>query len=207
MKVIDISMEIHEEMTVYKNKEEKRPRLEGINRLSVHGSYETLMTINLHTGTHVDAPLHMMQEGATMETYGLERFITTCKVIDLTWAHHCITDEDLMNYTIEAGDTILFKTRNSKEDAFDPEFVYLTKEGAAYLAEKGVNGVGIDALGIERAQANHESHRLLFESGAFILEGLRLKGVEQGEYDLIALPIKIKSVEASLVRAVLVQRD
>jgi arylformamidase len=207
MKVIDISMEIHEEMTVYKNKEEKRPRLEGINRLSVHGSYETLMTINLHTGTHIDAPLHMMQEGATMETYGLERFITSCKVIDLTWAHHCITDEDLMNYTIEAGDTILFKTRNSKEDAFDPEFVYLTKEGAAYLAEKGVNGVGIDALGIERAQANHESHRLLFESGAFILEGLRLKGVEQGEYDLIALPIKIKSVEASLVRAVLVQRD
>ena len=207
MKVIDISMEIHEEMTVYKNKEEKRPTIEGINRLNVHGSYETLMTINLHTGTHIDAPLHMMQEGATMEIYELERFITSCKVIDLTWAHHCITDEDLMNYTIEAGDTILFKTRNSKEDAFDPEFVYLTKEGAAYLAEKGVNGVGIDALGIERAQANHESHRLLFESGAFILEGLRLKGVEQGEYDLIALPIKIKSVEASLVRAVLVQRD
>jgi len=207
MKVIDISMEIHEDMTVYKNKEEKRPTIEGINRLSVHGSYETLMTINLHTGTHIDAPLHMMQEGATMETYGLERCITSCKVIDLTWVHHCITDADLMNYTIEPGDTILFKTRNSREDAFDPEFVYLTKEGAAYLAEKGVNGVGIDALGIERAQANHESHRLLFESGAFILEGLRLKGVEQGEYDLIALPIKIKSVEASLVRAVLVQRD
>ncbi len=207
MKVIDISMEIHEDMTVYKNKEEKRPRIEGINRLSVHGSYETLMTLNLHTGTHIDAPLHMMQEGATMETYALERFITSCKVFDLTWVHHCITDEDLMNYTIEAGDTILFKTRNSREDVFDPEFVYLTKEGANYLAEKGVNGIGIDALGIERAQANHESHRLLFESGAFILEGLRLKGVEQGQYDLIALPIKIKSVEASLVRAVLVQRD
>lgn len=142
-----------------------------------------------------------------METYALERFITSCKVFDLTWVHHCITDEDLMNYTIEAGDTILFKTRNSREDVFDPEFVYLTKEGANYLAEKGVNGIGIDALGIERAQANHESHRLLFESGAFILEGLRLKGVEQGQYDLIALPIKIKSVEASLVRAVLVQRD
>lgn len=207
MKVIDISMEIHEEMSVYKNKEEKRPKIEGINRLSVHGSYESLMTINLHTGTHIDAPLHMMQEGATMESYGIERFITPCKVIDLSHVNQGISDEDLLDYTIDTGDTILFKTRNSKEDAFDSEFVYLTKEGAAYLAQKGVNGVGIDALGIERAQPNHESHQLLFESGAFILEGLRLKEVEEGEYELIALPIKIKSVEASLVRAVLIQRD
>ncbi len=204
MKVIDISMEIHEEMQVYKNKEEKRPAIEGINRHKVHGGYETLLTINLHTGSHIDAPLHMLEDGDTMEGYDLSRFVTTCIVLDLTWVHSAITAEDLMNYTIRPGDTILFKTRNSASDAFEDEFVYLTKDGAAYLATLELNGVGIDGLGIERGQANHESHRLLFQSGAFILEGLRLHDVEQGIYKLIALPLKIRSVEAAPVRAVLI---
>lgn len=207
MKIIDISMEIYEEMPVYKNKEEKKPELEGINRLRVYGSYETLLTMNLHTGSHIDAPLHMIQEGQTMESYDLGRFVTQCKVLDLTWVHTAITAEDLMNYTINPGDTILFKTRNSNDELFVEEFVYLTKDGAEYLSEFKLNGVGIDALGIERGQDNHETHRILFETGTFILEGLRLKDVDQGEYQLIALPLKIREVEAAPVRAVLVVAD
>lgn len=204
MKIFDISMEIHEEMPVYKNNEDKKPELEGINRLRVYGSYETLLTMNLHTGTHIDAPLHMIQDGKTMESYSLERFVTPCKVLDLTWVHTAITAEDLMNYTINEGDTILFKTRNSNDDVFVEDFVYLTKDGAEYLSEFKLNGVGIDALGIERDQENHDTHRILFDSGAFILEGLRLKDIAQGEYQLIALPLKIREVEATPVRAVLV---
>lgn len=207
MKIMDISMQIHEGMPVYKNKDEKKPIIEGINRLAVHGSYETLLTMNLHTGTHVDAPIHMLQEGETVESYSLERFITPCKVLDFTWVHNGITAEDLMNYTIHKGDTILLKTRNSNDESFNPDFIYLTKDGAAYLAALELNGVGIDALGIERGQMNHESHCQLFESGAFILEDLRLKGVAQGTYNLIALPIKIKDVEASPVRAVLIEGE
>lgn len=204
MKVIDISMEIHESMQVYKNKDEKRPSIEGINRLHVSGSYETLLTMNLHTGSHIDAPLHMEEDGATMETYDLKRFVTTCKVLDFTWVTSSITAEDLMNYTIEKGDTLLFKTKNSNDDVFNPAFIYLTNEGAKYLSEFELNGVGIDGLGIERGQANHDSHKYLFDKGTFILEGLRLKNVEQGIYQLIALPLKIRNVEAAPVRAILI---
>ncbi len=207
MKIIDISMEIHENMQVYKNKEEKKPIIEGINRLHVNGSYETSLTMNLHTGSHIDAPLHMLEDGATMESYALDRFVTPCKVLDFTWVKSAITAEDLMNYTIEKGDTLLFKTKNSTDDVFNPSFIYLTDDGAKYLSEFELNGVGIDGLGIERGQTNHESHKLLFDKGTFILEGLRLKNVEQGNYQLIALPLKICRVEASPVRAVLISSE
>lgn len=124
MKVIDISMEIHEGMQVYKNKEEKKPTLEGINRLHVKGSYETLLTMNLHTGSHIDAPLHMREEGGTMESYELDRFVTTCKVLDFTWVSNAITAEDLMNYTIEKGDTLLLKQRiQMKRTLIRPLFI------------------------------------------------------------------------------------
>lgn len=207
MRFYDISMTIEPTMTVYKNKDSKRPRFLQSASFDQQGVYETDLHLNLHTGTHVDFPLHTIPGGSTSSQERLEDFYGSCKVLDLTHLVDHISREDLEKYAIEKGDFILFKTRNSFVEPFDYDFVYLDKSGAEYLRDKEVRGVGIDTLGIERNQANHPTHDLLLGNGILILEGLRLALVEPNEYTLTAFPIKIKDVEASLVRAILIEKE
>lgn len=205
MNIIDISMTINETMTVYKNKLEKKPLIKTSANHAQHGSHETTITLNLHTGTHIDAPLHMIPAGATIENYPLSQFITRARVIDMTLCTSHISKADLIHHPIQAGEFVLLKTRNSFLEPFDFEFVYLAEDAATYLQEIGVAGVGIDSLGIERNQSHHPTHTILLSNHIAILEGLRLGHVEAGVYLLICLPLKIDHVEASLTRAVLVE--
>ena len=203
MKIIDISMEITPDMTVYKNIDAKRPKISLVSTHEKNGVQETAATLNMHTGTHIDAPLHMIDHGKAIAATELSRLITPCRVLDLTDVQSGITAEDLKKKPMNAGDFILLKTRNSFTEAFDFDFVYVEQSGAEYLAEKGIIGVGIDALGIERSQPGHETHRILLGNDIPIIEGLRLKDVSEGEYTLVALPIKLNAADASLMRAVL----
>lgn len=205
MKLYDISMTIEANMMVYKNLEEKKPEFTNAANFETASHYETNLKMNLHTGTHIDAPLHMIKDGETIETYSLERFITKAKVLDFTSVVGMIDAEDLKSKDIKKGDFILLKTQNSFEECFNLEFVSLAEDGAKYLAELDINGVGIDALGIERSQPNHMTHIRLLKAGVIILEGINLKEVAEGAYQMMALPIKIDSVEASPVRAVLIE--
>ncbi len=204
MKIHDISMEISEKMPVYNGRKEKSPIFKTVNNLKSGSSYQTSLDINMHTGTHMDAPLHMVEGGETLESIELEKVITKCRVIDLTDVSEKISKNNLESNEIQKGDFILLKTKNSTENILENDFIYLDKAGAEYLRDKKIKGVGIDSLGIERAQPAHETHITLFEAGIVILEGLRLDGVDEGEYFLFAAPLKIKGVEASLVRAVLI---
>ncbi|MBB6214433.1 arylformamidase [Anaerosolibacter carboniphilus] len=205
MKIYDISMDIYEDMTVYKNKLEKKPKIVVTQDHTTGSSYTSYITMEMHTGTHIDAPLHMIDGGETMELYAVENFVRKCKVLDLTDAEDTITKELLQRKSIEKGDFVLLKTKNSFTEAFDFQFVYLEKSGASYLKEIGIAGVGIDALGIERDQSDHETHKILLSQGISIMEGLRLKGVEEGEYILCAPPLKIRNVEAAPTRAILIE--
>jgi arylformamidase len=207
MKIYDISMEIHPGMPVYKNKEDKRPVLTVRNNLSGGGTYESRIQMDLHTGTHVDAPLHMLPGGATVDKIDPGKMVTKCKVFDFTGLPDRITRDDLARKDIQQGDFILLKTRNSYANHFDFAFVYLDGGGAAYLQNLEVAGVGIDALGIERNQPGHETHKLLFQAGIVILEGLMLGEVEEGEYLLVAAPLKIKGAESAPARALLLKED
>jgi arylformamidase len=99
---------------------------------------------------------------------------------------------------------VLLKTRNSFEDLLEGDFVYLDGSGAQYLKELGIVGAGTDALGIERAQPEHETHKTLLEAGIIILEGLRLADVPVGEYLLISAPVKI-AAEGAPARAMLIE--
>ena len=205
MKLYDISMAIEPEMMVYKNLESKKPKLLNSANYSNASHYETDIHMNLHTGTHFDAPLHMIEDGDTMEVYNLDQFITQCKVVDLSEVVGMIHKEDLVSKGIDRDDFILLKTRNSFEDTFNPEFISLADDGADYLAELEIKGVGIDALGIERGQPSHGTHKALLSKRIPILEGLQLAEVPEGVYQLIALPIKITGVEAAPTRAVLLE--
>ncbi len=203
MKIIDISMKITPDMMVYKNKEDKKP---VIKRTSTHEKdrmQETQLTINMHTGTHMDAPLHMIAGGKTIESTDLSSLIAPCRVLDLMSVSDHISEADLKEKAINAGEFILLKTKNSHDDTFNFDFIYLDKSGAEYLKEKGIIGVGTDALGIERSQPNHDTHQVLLGNDIPIIEGLRLKDVSEGLYTLVALPIDLPAADAALMRAVL----
>ena len=203
--IYDISMTIHKKMMVYKNKEEKYPKIKQVNFFEKEGNYESELTMNLHTGTHIDFPLHMIKDAADSNTESLDILTGKAKVFDVTYLKEKITYEDIKNFQIEADDFIIFKTKNSLSEIFDYDFVYLEESSATYLANKKVRGVGIDALGIERAQEKHPTHKILLSNNIIILEGLRLNAVPEDTYELFCLPLKIANVEALPVRAILIK--
>lgn len=205
MKIIDISMPIHHDMPVYKGRLEKRPHLRVQSDFTTGTAYESVIEMNMHTGTHLDRSLHMIPDGSKVESLDLNKVITPCKVLDFTQVEEKITAEDLKKKEINEGDFILLKTRNSFEDILEGDFVFLEKSGAAYLRDKKIKGVGIDALGIERSQPEHETHITLLEVDIVIVEGLRLAHVEAAEYFLFAAPIYIHGAEGAPLRAVLIQ--
>jgi len=205
MKLYDITIPIQTGMPVYKNDETRQPKLTFNKKAEIDGVTSSTLELDLHTGTHLDAPLHMLAGGSAIDAVSLTSVMTACRVIPLMTVDDEITPEHLKPFVIKKGEFILMKTKNSFSIDFDPSFVYLGREAAAYLAEQGVKGIGTDGLGIERGQEGHPSHKILFEAGCMVLEGLMLKNIEPGEYKLIALPLKIIGAEASPVRAVLVE--
>lgn len=200
MKMHDVTGTIYEGMTVYKDKPEKQPTLNTNTNGYVT---ETRMELDVHTGTHIDAPLHMLVKGDTFESIPLDSLVGQCKVFDLTNVEDGITKKDLEAFDIQQGDFIFFKTKNSFEEAFNFEFIYLKQDGAEYLSEIGIRGAGTDALGIERSQEGHPTHKTLFNNEVIIIEGLRLAEIEQGEYFMVAAPLKLKGTDASPARVLL----
>lgn len=200
MKMHDVTGTIYEGMTVYKDKPEKQPTLNPTTNGYVT---ETLLSINVHTGTHIDAPRHMVLDGDTFESVPMEDLVGQAKLFDLTDVEDGITKADLEKFEIEKGDFILLKTKNSFEEFFNYDFIYLTKDGAEYLSEIGIRGVGIDTLGIERSQEGHPTHKTLFANDIIIIEGLRLKEVEPAEYFMVAAPLKLEGTDGSPARVLL----
>ncbi len=205
MKLYDISMKVDENIPVYKNKDENRPKITVMNDFTTSSSYASVISMNMHTGTHIDAPLHMIEGGATFETIDINKLVTNCTVFDLTAVTDRITAEDLKAKDIKPGSFILLKTRNSFVEGFDDNFVFVDKTGAEYLKNLQITGVGIDSLGIERAQPGHETHKILMGHGIIILEGLRLADITEGAYKMAALPLKLYGTEASPARVVLIE--
>lgn len=210
MKVYDISTTIEPDMIVWKDYDKKKPVFDVTSNHDSGHSHETKLTLDIHAGTHFDMPLHMISGGKNLDSFDISKMITPCKVFDMTFLEDkVLTAEDIKGLPINKDDFVLFKTKNSfrmKEEGFDPEFVFVNESAALLLKTLEIKGVGIDAPGIERSQEGHPTHVSLLEDDIVILEGLCLKDVQEGTYELIALPLKIKGVEAGLVRAVLIEK-
>lgn len=201
---IDVSMSIEPEMMVYKNKTEKKPKI--ITRAShkTHSHHESAIEMDLHTGTHVDMPLHMIAGGDNSDDFDVSRINGNAVVIDFSKSTLKGIGEDfLKKHSISAHEIVILKTKNSFAQTFDFEFDFLDQTGARYLADIGVKAVAIDALGIERSQEGHPTHKILMQSGIYIIEGLVLKDIPAGHYDFMCLPLKIKGVEGLPARAFL----
>lgn len=209
MKIYDVSMEIKENMPVYKNKSEKKPEIVATRTLK-EGSNESKFVIESHTGTHADAFFHMLANGKKINGINLDKFIGNCVVLDFTKIKdNPITKNDFIknNYhnKIKKNGIVLLKTRDKELKKFGYNFTYLEKSGAQFLADKKIKLAGIDNLGIERNQKNHETHKILFKKNIPIIEGLELSKIKPGNYFFIGMPLKINS-DASPLRAVLVKR-
>lgn len=168
----------------------------------------TRLCLNTHTGTHMDAPLHFIDDGAGIDEIQLDTVIGPARVIEIENAES-IGSEDLEPHDIKDGERILIKTPNSSvpwtEKPFMERYSHLSLTGAAYLAEKRIKLVGIDYLSIAGYAPDAkaaETHRTLLGSDVLIIEGLDLSKVGTGTYELICLPLPIESGDGSPVRAV-----
>ncbi len=159
-----------------------------------------------HTGTHIDAPLHYLADGVSLDALDFESFAGPARVIHVDVPR--IGSSELADCDIAPGERLLFKTRNSEavwhDRPFTSEFVHLTPDGAHFLVERQVRMVGIDYLSVgSDDRTGAETHCILLGGGVWILEGLNLKGVAEGRYELMCLPLKIAGAEGAPARAVL----
>jgi arylformamidase len=173
------------------------------------GSLYNLTHLNhsVHSGTHMDAPRHFIRDGLTMGAMPLEATIGPCRVIEID-DPAAIRRGELEAHAPQAGERLIFKTRNSRrhwpDHPFDENFVYITDEGARYLVECGVRTVGIDYLSVGGFHHDTaETHWTLLGAGIWVIEGLYLGHVEPGAYELLCLPLKLVAAEGAPCRACL----
>lgn len=208
MKLYDVSLPISENLPVWPGD----PAISMSLSQSLRKGDETNVTylgLSAHTGTHIDAPSHLEPEGIGIDQLPLDVLIGPCRLVDLSHLNVPIDRSLLEKLDLKDVNRILFKTRNSKlwennDPAFHKDYVSLTTDGAEYLQESAIQLVGIDALSIEAFdQAGYPTHHLLLRNNVIILEGLNLHQVPAGDYELIALPLKLKGADGAPTGVVL----
>ncbi|QQS44295.1 cyclase family protein [Candidatus Roizmanbacteria bacterium] len=203
--IIDISVPLTTKTTVYPG----NPSV-IIEELKSETSASTIskLTMGSHTGTHVDAPKHVFAEGEGVGVYDLFCFVGDARVIDCTQDDVEISRKTLEQSGIQKGERILLKTANSGRlrEPFFSDFIFLSPEGAAYLAEVGVRMVAIDYFSIkQKGSTDNRPHTELLSKNIPIIEGVDLQGIEPGEYFLSALPLKFDELDGAPMRAVLMR--
>jgi arylformamidase len=198
--VHDISVPIRPDMHIYRGNP-------GVNLLRHEAIAEgaaanvSKLELGVHSGTHIDGPLHFIDGAAGTEALPLDAMVGAATVIDAT----SVTDLDedtLQALGLPKADRLLLKTTNSglwNQPEFTHDFIRLDGSGARHLIERGVRLVGIDYLSI----GDMDAHRELLGAGIVALEGLDLRTVEPGEYVLICLPLRLEGSDGAPCRAIL----
>ena len=208
MKLYDVSLLISEDMPIWPN----NPGISMDLTSSITRGDEanvTRLNMGVHTGTHIDAPFHFEPNKATVDQLPLEVLIGPCRVFEMLNINQSIGPDELENLDLNNHTRILFKTRNSKlwknsECKFKKDFVYLDPAGAKFLIDQNIKLVGIDYLSIEKyGSSDYATHHLLMCNIIVILEGLDVSKIYPGDYELIALPLKLKGADGSPARVVL----
>lgn len=165
-------------------------------------------TIDTHLGTHLDAPLHFVTNGKSVEELSFDKLIGAAFVLEIRGLKS-ITAKHLQESNIPlACKKLLLKTDNQfywkqKNPDFQEDFCSIDASGAQWLVDRGIHLIGIDYLSIQRFNDGPETHQILLKNEIVILETINLENVVQGWYDLICLPLKLEGLEGSPVRAIL----
>jgi arylformamidase len=210
MKIFDITLTISPGMIVWPD--DPAVVLEQIESMD-KGAHANVSRLNMsvHTGTHVDAPHHFLNNGLTVETLALDVLTGPALVVQLPDELNRVTAEALETASIPVGtERLLLRTRNSDlwqrgEKEFSPGFVGISADGAEWLLRHGVRLVGIDYLSVAPFKQSEPTHKILLEAGIVLLEGADLHKVQPGMYELYCLPLKLSGSDGAPARAILIQ--
>ena len=166
----------------------------------------TELSMGIHTGTHIDAPLHFLPNGKPIDSLSLNVFVGEAQVVAIPQDVNLITVDILQDVCEIIAARILFKTKNSQlweTSKFQQDYVALEASAAQWLVDQGVQLVGIDYLSIAPFKDPAPTHEILLSNDVVIVESLDLRSVEPGLYTLICLPLKLMGREAAPARAIL----
>lgn len=173
----------------------------------------SVYSLGAHSGTHIDAPMHFVRDGAPIDKVPLDPLIGPARIIDIADNVQAIDAVELNKHQWKGAPRVLFRTRSSlrgwmHSSTFHRDFAYIAPDAAQLLADAGVKLVGIDYISAEQFGAPAPmTHRILLGKGIPIVEGLALDSVRAGDYDLIVLPMKVGGHEGAPARAVIRKRD
>jgi arylformamidase len=202
----DISVAIRPGMAVWAD--EVPVELQAVLTVAVDGAAVSRLCLGTHTGTHVDPPSHFIEGGAAAHELPLDAMIGPCSLRRFEERFE-ITSEHLERAVIPEGATRLLLATPSASlwdvPGFHTNYTGLAPDGAEWCLRRGIRLVGIDYLSIERVDSPTawRTHLALLSAGAVILEGLDMRGVQPGEYELICLPLKLQNGDGAPARAVL----
>lgn len=206
MKIFDVSLPLNEKTVIYPGN--VGLSIEAHHEMPEHATHLSKITMGSHTGTHVDAPSHAVKGALSLDKIPLETFVGTCRVLDCTESSVSVSVLDLKKAGVKKGERILVKTQNSFKgfDSFRDDYIFLSGDGADYLAELGITLFGIDYFSVkQRGSKDQRPHTSLLSKNIPIIEGLDLSQVPAGDYTLVCLPLKFVGIEGAPARVVLVQ--
>ncbi len=209
MKIFDISLPVSPKLPVWPG--DPPVELELVSSMDA-GAHDNIsrLACSVHTGTHVDAPHHFLNDHRSVDALSLDVLTGPALVIQIPESVDLVTAVILENAAIPSGTSrLLLKTRNSQlwergEKEFIKDFVGVSLDGAEWLVQAGVKLVGIDYLSIAPYKQSIPTHTALLKPGIVILEGLDLSAVSPGSYDLYCLPLKLVGSDGAPARAILI---
>jgi arylformamidase len=213
MRVHDVSLVLRPDMTTWAD--EPGPSITPLRRIA-KGDGANVSTIAFadHTGTHVDPPAHFIDGAGTVDRLPIDALLGPCVVVEYRDEGH-VSGEWLEHARIPSGTKrLLIKTRNSERWAdpaaeFTRDFVAVNASAARWCVARGIRLVGVDYLSIEPQgpeKAGYPTHKTLLGAGVVIIEGLDLRGIVAGAYELICAPIKIADGDGAPARVFLIER-
>jgi arylformamidase len=204
VQIIDISLPIRPGMIVYEGDPEVH--LERATSIADGATANiSRLDFGVHTGTHVDAPVHFIEGAGGTDALPLDVLVGDAYVVDATEVEGALDQAALERLALpERAERLILKTQNSKLwdlDEFSHDFMRLTGDAARFLLTRGVRLVGIDYLSV----GDEEAHVELLRAGVVPLEGLDLRHVEPGPYRLVCLPLHLVGADGAPARAVLIR--
>ncbi|MFC1517414.1 cyclase family protein [Candidatus Margulisiibacteriota bacterium] len=207
--IYDVTILIHDAMACWPS--DPAVKIKKFKDISCGNSSNVkIIQIGTHTGTHIDAPIHMLSHGASLDDIPLNKLVGNAIVVDIGDAKS-ISLNQLQRISIDGVKIILFKTKNSQifpKGKFNEYFIYLEEVAAQYLVNKGIELVGIDGPSIDKyKQPDHPVHQILLGNNVVIIEMLDLSKVMAGVYKITALPLKIKGADGAPARVILESQE
>ncbi len=209
-KIYDISVGLSPNVPIFPG--DPNLLIERVKKIEAgDGCNVTRLGMGVHTATHIDAPYHFVADGRKMDQLDLSLLMGSAQVVWVESDGPVISRRRLMEAAIPEGCTrLLLKTANSEfwnhpEQGFREDFAALSADGACCLVERGIQLVGIDYLSIAPFHDSTAPHLVLLQNNVIVIEGLDLRNVEPGDYELICLPLKLMNAEGAPARAALIK--